>query len=305
MSTTPRTIDVHAHHTPADCVALLPGGLPLAHIVGDMSDQTRRLADMDRAGVDVQVLSPFLGFLSRDLSIARQHNDAMAAAVDAHPERFIGLAAAPMAEPEAAPDEIERAIKDLGLHGVEMGTNVLGKNLDDPAFAPVFDRLAALDVPVFLHPLNVLGPDRLASYSLDNLIGNVTDTAVAAASLIFGGVMERLPNLKVYLAHGGGSCPFVRGRWDHGWRARANESRIKQPPSAYLARLYFDALTHSPDALAFLVAWAGADHVMMGTDYPFDMGDASPVETIEANAALSVEQKRAILGESAASLFGL
>jgi aminocarboxymuconate-semialdehyde decarboxylase len=229
----------------------------------------------------------------------------MAAAVQARPESFLGLAAVPMAEPEAAPAEIERAINELGLHGVEIGTNVLGNNLDDPALLPVFEKVAELGVPMFIHPLNVLGGDRLARYQLDNLIGNVTDTAVAAASLIFGGVIARFPDLKVYLSHGGGSCPYVRGRWDHGWRVRQMDSAIDHPPSDYLRGFYYDALTHSPDALAFLVAWAGASHVMLGTDYPFDMGDSSPVATIEANPALSDADKAAILGESAAALFDL
>lgn len=305
MPTPMPTVDVHAHHTPAQCLGMLPAGLPMQNIVGDMTDQGRRLEDMAKGGVDIQVLSPFLGFLSRGLDVARPHNDAMAEAVRAQPDRFIGLAAVPMAEPDTAPVEIERAINELGLRGVEIGTNVLGQNLDDPALLPVFEKIAELDVPIFIHPLNVLGADRLAHYGLDNLIGNVTDTAVAAASLIFGGVITRFPQLKVYLSHGGGSCPYVRGRWDHGWRARKMDSPVDKPPSDYLRGFYYDALTHSPDALAFLVAWAGADHVMLGTDYPFDMGDASPVATIEANAALSDADKTAILGENAVALFNL
>jgi aminocarboxymuconate-semialdehyde decarboxylase len=161
-----------------------------------------------------------------------------------------------------------------------------------------------LDVPVFIHPSNVLGGDRLRRYHLQNLIGNPSDTAVAAASLIFGGVLKEFPRLKFYLAHGGGSCPLLRGRWDHGWRVRPEaRANIERPPHDYFRLLHFDSLVHSVPALNFLAETVGAERVMMGTDYPFDMGDRDPVKTIASLPHLSDNQKEMIFGGNAAALF--
>ena len=148
--------------------------------------------------------------------------------------------------------------------------------------------------------------DRLRSYQLDFLIGTAADTAVAAASLIFGGVMKEFPRLKVYLAHGGGSCPYLSGRWDQGWRTRSRATTtIDQPPSTYLKRFYFDAVTHSTKVLEFLGGWAGADRVMLGTDYPFDIGDMEAAAKVTASSVLSEREKEQVLGETAAALFKL
>ena len=224
-------IDVHAHHVPESCLGMTGGPLPADRRVGDITDLARRLSDMDAMGVDVQVMSAWMGFYSRDLETARRHNDALAASVATHPERFVGLAIVPLAEPEHAPRELERAAKELGLRGVEIGTNVLGQNLDGAELGPFFSKAEELSLPIFIHPVNQLGIDRLGSYRLENLIGNVTETAVAAASLIFGGVLDAFPRLTVYLAHGGGSCPYIRGRWDHGWQAQDLKARNTRRPS--------------------------------------------------------------------------
>jgi aminocarboxymuconate-semialdehyde decarboxylase len=159
-------------------------------------------------------------------------------------------------------------------------------------------------VPVFIHPSNVLGADRLRSYYLQNLIGNPSDTAVAAASLIFGGVLKEFPRLKFYLSHGGGSCPYLRGRWEHGWQVRPEaRANIDRPPSDYFRLLCFDSLVHSVPALNFLVETVGPGRVMMGTDYPFDMGDRDPVKTVASLPHLSDDQKEMIFGSNAAALF--
>ena len=297
-------IDVHAHYAPRECLELLDAAPSPSVLTADIADLEARAQAMTAMGVDVQVLSPWFGFFASDNATARKHNDAMAAAVEGRPDRFIGLALVPMREPEQAPRELERAVRELGLHGAEIGSNVLGTNLDSKEFAPFYAKVQELDVPVFIHPVNVLGRERLASYHLDNLIGNPSDTAVAAASLVFGGVLREFPRLKFYLAHGGGSCPYLRGRWEHAWHVRPeSRARIDRPPSEYLRLFYFDSLTHSTEALEFLVAWAGAERVMLGTDYPFTMADAQPVQHITASAALSQEQKQQTLSGTASALF--
>jgi aminocarboxymuconate-semialdehyde decarboxylase len=240
------------------------------------------------------------------LELCRKINNAFADAVSRHPTRFAALANLPMQEPELAARELERAVRELGLRGAEICSNVNGKNLDDKGLAPFYAKLQELDVPVFIHPSNVLGADRLRPYHLQNLIGNPSDTAVAAASLIFGGVLKEFPRLKFYLAHGGGSCPFLRGRWEHGWQVRREaRARIVRPPSEYLKLLYFDSLVHSVPALNYLVETMGAGRVMMGSDYPFDMGDARPVNDIAALPHLADDQKELIFGDNAARLLGM
>jgi aminocarboxymuconate-semialdehyde decarboxylase len=192
------------------------------------------------------------------------------------------------------------------MAGVSIGSNVNGKNLDAPELGPFFAKAQELDVPLFIHPVAPqIGLDRLGSHELDNLIGNVTDTAVAAASLIFGGVLDEFPRLKPYLAHGGGSCPFIRGRWDRGWRARGAGVGIPNAPSEYLKRLYYDALTHSHETIEHLVRFAGAGHVMLGSDYPYDMGDPDPVKQIESAPGLTDAEKRQVLHETAIEVFGI
>ena len=299
-------IDVHAHHVPPsvlDLVGYEPGrGGGMA---GDIVDLAVRVADMDAQGVEMQAVSGVGGIFGRDLATARAFNDAMAESLAHYPDRFVALAIAPLAEPEAAASEVERAVKDLGMRGVAIGSHVDGRNLDDPALGPFFRKVEELDIPMFIHPVAPqLGLDRLGRYHLANLVGNVTETAVAAASLIFGGVLDEFPKLKPYLAHGGGSCPYISGRWDQGWRARG-EGGMPTAPSAYLKRLYYDALTHSHQTLEYLVRFAGADHVMLGSDYPYTMGDADPVRQIESAPGLTDAEKREVLSETASEMFKL
>ena len=195
-------IDVHAHYIPESCLELQEAGSEPGALVGDMTDLRRRLRDMVTMGVDVQAISPWLGFLNVDLATARRVNEGMAEAVNLHPDRFVGLAAIPMSSPMEAAAELERAVKELDLRGVEIGSNVGGTNLDAKEFAPFYTKAQDLDVPVFIHPVEPLGLDRLQRYYLSNLLGFPTDTAVAAASLIFGGVLKEFPRLKFCLAHG-------------------------------------------------------------------------------------------------------
>ena len=270
----------------------------------------RRLKDMEAQTVDMQVLSvpPFLFLYATGpasaLELCRKINDGFAETARKHPNSFVALANLPMQAPEMAARELERSVRELGLRGAEICSNINGKNLDEKDFAPFYTKLQELDVPVFIHPSNVLGGERLRRYHLQNLIGNPSDTAVAAASLIFGGVLKEFPRLKFYLAHGGGSCPYLHGRWGHGWRVRPEaRANIDRPPSDYFRLFYFDSLVHSVPALNFLVETVGSGRVMMGSDYPFDMGDRDPVKTIASLLHLSDDQKEMIFGENAAALF--
>ena len=178
-----------------------------------------------------------------------------------------------MQAPEKAADELRRAMTKLGLHGAMIGSNVSGKNLDDPSFEPVWATAAELDAFMVIHPGNVAGADRLRSYYLGNLIGNPLDTTIAAACLIFGGVLERYPKLDFVMVHAGGFIPYQGGRWVHGWQVRPEPKvHLKHSPQRYLDRLRYDTITHTKAPLEFLVGSAGADRVFLGSDYPYDMG---------------------------------
>lgn len=325
-------IDVHAHLIPEKFVEPVTGPAPLpVRILGSESGETihtqtivalstdaeqlysidRRIKDMDAQMVDMHVLSvaPMLFLYGLEhvpaLDAFRQINDAMARVARANPKRFVALADLPMQSPEAAAAELERCVRDLDMRGAEICSNIGGVNLNDKRFRPVWAKMQELDVPFFIHPANVLGIERLGDFYLNNLIGNPTDTAVAAASLIFGGVLKDFPGCKFYLAHGGGSCPILRGRWDHGWKMRpeGKVDIIDRPPSEYFGQLYFDTLTHYTPALSYLVDMAGADHVMLGTDYPFDMGNYNSVNFIQAVPHRSDAEKALMNGDTAKRLF--
>ena len=304
-------IDVHAHFVPESCADLIAdrvtdAGLPPG-VIDSMSDLDVRLRHMDERGVDIELVSTPPWLTNPDAQTARRLNDAFAEAIAPHPDRFIGLADTPMQDPEAAAAELERCVKELGFRGLEILTNVEGENLHEARFAPLYRKMVELDVPAFVHPQNVVGAaDRLKPFYLTNFIGNPTDTAIAAACLIFGGVLKEMPTLKFVLAHGGGSCPFLRGRWEHGWNMRAEGERIiERPPSEYFSKLYFDTLTHSIPALNYLVETVGYERVMVGTDYPFNMGDFAPIKTVAALPHASDAQKAAIFGDNAVRAFGL
>jgi aminocarboxymuconate-semialdehyde decarboxylase len=277
--------------------------------VEQLWDIERRLRDMDRAGVDFQVLSPspFLFFYNLPAPEcqqgARRVNTAIAKIAAERPDRFRGMATVPMQDPELAVFELQHAINELGLHGLEMCSNVAGKNLDEPLFRPFFETVQHLDVPIFVHPSNVAGGDRLRRYYLGNLIGNPLDTAICIASLIFAGVFDTYPRLKMVFAHGGGHASFVVGRWNHGHTVRPECQSLPKPPVEYLKRLYYDTLCHDTRALQYLIATVGASQIVLGTDYPFDMGDTQPLTTLANLEGLSDQDRANMYGETAAKLY--
>jgi aminocarboxymuconate-semialdehyde decarboxylase len=294
-------IDIHAHSLTEEMMARMrkeaPGiGPEISEIDGHGAtlrigaivqkpfprggwDLDKRLADMSAAGVDMQVLSPlpqtFLYDLEpeRTAAIAAIQNEAIAALVKRMPDKFLGLAAVPLQAPDLAAAELERAMRQLGLRGMMICSHIEGKNLDDPKLDPVWAKAEELSACILIHPQKVAASDRLGSYYLKNLIGNPLETTIAAASLIFGGVLERYPRLKICLAHGGGYMPYQAGRFVHGWKVRP-EPKMSLPagPERSIARFYYDTILHSAAALEFLIGQVGADRIALGSDYPFDMG---------------------------------
>jgi aminocarboxymuconate-semialdehyde decarboxylase len=273
------------------------------------SDSRLMLEGLDRRGLDAAVIGPSPGqfYYWADAEVAEQIarviNDGIAALARAHPDRMFPMGSLPMQDGARAARELERAVTRLGLRGFEICTHINGTDLDDPRFAPVFEAAARHGVPIFLHPQNWGEMRRLRDYHLWNLVGFPTETALAAAHLVAGGVFERHPELKIILAHGGGYFPYQIGRLDHGYKVRAElHDRLPRPPSAYLGGLYCDTLTHNTMALRFLVERMGDDHVVIGTDYPFDMGDETPVESVRA-CRFGAAQEANVLGRNLLRLF--
>jgi aminocarboxymuconate-semialdehyde decarboxylase len=238
------------------------------------------------------------------LAAAAIQNDEIARLTKEHPARFAGIATLPMQAPGQAAAELRRAMSKLGLHGAMIGSNVGGKNLDDPSFEPLWAAAEELDAFMVIHPGNIAGAERLRSYYLANLIGNPLDTTIAAACLIFGGVLERHPRLNFVMVHGGGFIPYQGGRWVHGWEVRPEPKvHVKHSPERYLDRFLYDTILHSKTALEFLIASVGADRVFLGSDYPYDMGMMDCVQHVRELNIASADRDR-ILGSHAATILG-
>jgi aminocarboxymuconate-semialdehyde decarboxylase len=274
-----------------------------------MSNLETRLKDMDAQGIDVQVLSPSPGqyYYWADAEIAlagcKLTNDGIAEAVAKYPKRFVGLGNVPLQSAELAVRELKRCVKELNLRGVELSTNINGRELADTEFLPFFAAAEELGVLIFIHPLGFTHGQRLSEHYFNNLIGNPLESTIAVGHLIFGGVLDRYPRLKICVAHGGGYLPTYWGRMDHGFRARADcRQYISREPSTYLKQLYFDTLVFDRAHLDFLIQTYGADHLMLGTDYPFDMSEPDP---IGFHAHLSQDEHKKIVGGTAMTLLGL
>lgn len=276
-------------------------------------DADLRLAEMSAAGVDFQVLSiapPMVFWADAALGreICRVYNDELAAVVRAHPDKFAALAAVPLQDPPSAVRELERAVKTLGMRGCLVGSNIRGKDLDAPEFAEFFAALSELDAPAYVHPILPAGRERMREYRLDILLGFPVDTTLAAARLVFGGVLERHPNLKLVLSHLGGTLPFLWGRLAAASETfEGVEKRIEGAAADYFRRFYLDTIAYAPDVLAFGARWAGADRIVFGTDSPFfgeeNLRDC--LRLVRECPDLSDEDKRAILTETPGRLFGI
>jgi aminocarboxymuconate-semialdehyde decarboxylase len=273
-------------------------------------DVKKRIKMMDDEKVDVQVLSVTPGNFCYDapseagLAISVAQNDAIANIVAAYPGRFIGSATTPLQDVDVAVEELDRAVKDLGFTSVEIGSNVAGRNLDSLELWPFYEKVQELDIPIIVHPTNVAGTDRMQRYYLSNIIGNPLDTTIAIGSVIFGGILEKYERLKFCWAHGGGFFPYQIGRFDHGYSVRTESKvNISKSPSEYLKTMYFDTITHSVPALRFLIDSMGSDKVLLGTDFPWDMGEYETVSTITGMNSLVAEDKERMLGGNSSKLF--
>ena len=319
------TIDVHAHLFPPSAMERLRAGRrwygstleqgtrgnPILVTNGrkralgadsHLIDAAGRVSRMDELRVDVQVLSlvPLLfGYdlgLDDAVAMTSDTNDEIAGYVRDYPGRFLGLANVPVNDTDRAIAELERVIGLDEFVGLTLGSNVNGRSWDDPRLFPILEAAERLDAYVFFHPIDVRAGNVLTDYYTRNLIGNPLETTMLVASLIFGGVLDRLPRLRLCLAHGGGYGTIAIGRFDHGKRVRPEAEHLKTLPSDLLRRFHVDALVHSEQAVRYLVDVMGVERVVLGSDFPADMGPVDPVGEIERNPLLTDEEKRAILG---------
>ncbi|HYA47806.1 MAG TPA: amidohydrolase family protein [Burkholderiales bacterium] len=270
-----------------------------------------RLKDMDRMGIDVQAVSPapqqtyYWAEPGLGAEVSRMINDRLAEIVARWPDRFVGLGTVPLQNADLAVAELERCVNGLGLRGVEINPNVAGRELTDPSLNldKFFAKARELDIVLFMHPIGFTQGERFMDHYFNNVIGNPLDTSVGAMRLIFDGVMERHPGLKIVLPHAGGFIAHYWARMDHAWRARPDcRTVIKKAPSSYLKKFYFDTIAFDPEMLRNLIDKYGAAQVVLGTDYPFDMGEEDPVGFINGVPGLSSAEKKRIMGGNAARL---
>ena len=326
------TLDIHAHvgvPRAAQLVAphLDPATVPLAHFQspetqavnakqeGDLKTRItnldERLADLDAMGLDKQLIMPpppqcyYTVPLDIAVEAARIVNDGLAEYVARKPDRFTALGTVPMPDGEEAVKELERCMGELRFKGVQVLTNVAGRELSDPAFAPFWARAEALNALVVIHPNGFTHAERLRRFYFNNVIGNPLETTIALHYLIFDGVLERHPDLKILAVHGGGYLGAYWGRIDHAWGARSDcHADLPHPPTSYLRKVYFDTVVFTPGQLRALVDTFGADRVLMGTDYPFDMMDSDPVGHV-LSAGFDDATVAKIVGGNAARLLSL
>lgn len=269
-----------------------------------------RLEHMEEEGIARQMLSPmpimwcYWGPPEATAEWARVQNDHIAGAVDKHPDRFIGAGTVAMQSPSHAIKEMER-VKQLGFPVVEIGTNINGRDLDDPQNVDILAAAQDLGLALFVHPWFPIGQERMRDYYLQPILGVSLETALTISRLIFSGIFEKLPRLKTVFAHAGGCFPSLLGRLDNGYRRRAEpKTIISKPPSAYADRLYFDSITHDREILAFMCRKYGSNRVMMGSDYPFDMGVEHPLDQV-VDAELSEVDLDNVLFRTAEEFLGI
>jgi len=276
-----------------------------------MSDSEENVSDLNAAGMDMGVLQPtqtlffYWAEPSAASELSRMVNEFTAKEVRRHPDKWIGLATVPLQDADLAVRELSYAIKDLGLRGVVTGSNVNGRGFDEESFQPFFEKVEELAVPLFIHPNNPAGIERTPDYYLTNFLGYPLESTIAAAKLVFGGVLDRYPKLKICLSHAGGVLPFLLGRLEHGrsMRPEAGE-HCRHPFPYYLKNFYVDTITFRADTLHFVLSIMPREHVFMGTDYPYDMAETDPVGFVKA-AVQDEELQEQVLGKNLGSVLGL
>jgi aminocarboxymuconate-semialdehyde decarboxylase len=331
-SPTPRVVDIHCHVLAPEAEELTRPHFAIekdpffafsgpasaeynrthfSEIVPMLTDPQVRLRDMDRMGVDVQAISiappqyyywaePHLG-----AEAARIENDRLAELVGQYPDRFVGLGTLPLQDVDLALHELERVVA-LGFPGLEICSSVNGLDFDDPRFVPFFEKVVEHDLLLVVHPNGFSHGERLADHYLINTVGMPLDSTLFVSRMIFGGVLERFAELKICVVHGGGYVPFYPARFDHAWEVREDVRRFTpRPPSSYLAQLHFDTMVFDPEDLGYLIRRWGADRVLLGTDYPYDMGEDDPVALVSKVDGLDDDARALILGGNAERLLGL
>jgi len=291
-------------HLGAGCARMLVDGKSFRDIGQNTWDPAQRLHECDGHRVGVQVLSTVPVMFSYwakpedTYDLSRLLNDHIAGVVAAHPQRFAGLGTLPMQAPELAIRELERCVRELGLAGIEIGSHVMGWNLDDERLFPVFEAAQELGAAVFVHPWEMLGRDRMERYWLPWLVGMPAETCLSICSMIFGGVFERLPRLRVLFAHGGGAFPATIGRIEHGFKVRPDLVAVQSSinPREYLGRFYVDSLVLDPDTLHYMIKLMGATSIALGSDYPFPLGEHVPGALIESMSLPPEVQARLLHG---------
>lgn len=326
------TVDIHCHFTSrrADDLAFQvrkPHDEPTLGVLTDAERERHRryieslderirgtearLREMDQQGIDIQVVSPgpmqFFYYLEPGLGreASRMVNDDIAELCGSHPDRLIPMGTVPMQEPRLAVEELIRCTKKLGMRAVEINTNVNGEEFSEAKYEPFFSKAEELGILLFMHPLGFTEGKRLARYTFNNVIGNPLESTIAVGHLIFGGVLERHPGLKLCIAHGGGYAAHYIGRMDHAYRARPElRQSLRLKPSDYMKRLYFDTVLYDPVEVENLVRRWGARHVLLGTDWPYNMGEPDPLGLLK-RCRISESDSMAIAGRNAARLLGI
>ena len=304
---------IHLDHHKTGCARMMKDSQFFREVGSNLWDPEIRCNEYDTFGIDVQVLSTVPVMFSywakpeHALDLSKLLNDHIASIIDDQPGRFIGLGTLPMQDPSLAVSELERCVKELGLSGVQIGTNINGLNLNDDSLFEVFESAESLNTAIFIHPWYMMGEKEMNQYWLPWLVGMPAETSRAICSMIFGGVFERLPNLRVAFAHGGGAFPATIGRIDHGFNVRPDLCAIDNDklPSTYLGKFWVDSLVHDRTALSYLISKIGMEKIALGTDYPFPLGELEPGSLINKMNDLSVDNRDMLFSRNALNWLGI